>query len=235
MARGTTLGQLVLMLREEIGDATSAALGQNNLSHLKQTLRRTQEFLWNDHSWPHLRVEREEVLQAGERYYTLPADLSFDRVEGVPDCWIKYDETWRPVCYGITPDHYNVSDPEQDECEDPVRCWQVYEDEQYEVWPLPATDGYRLRFTGIRKLRPLLDDADRADLDDNLIVLFAAAEILARRKSADADAKRTIAGRLYQKLKGAQSKKSMFVMGGGRDPLMGPRIERPRPLYGKRV
>lgn len=235
MARGTTLGQLVLMLREEIGDATSAAQGQNNLPHLKQVLRRTQEFLWNDHSWPHLRVQRFEVLQAGERYYSLPEDLSFDRVEGVPDCWIQYDETWRPVCYGITPEMYNISDPEKNEREDPVTNWQVYEDDQYEVWPLPATNGYRLRFEGIRKLRPLLADSDRADLDDNLIVLFAAAEILARRKSADAEAKRTLAGRLYQTLKGAQSKKKMFIMGGGYDPINGPRFARPRPLYGKRI
>lgn len=235
MARGTTLGQLVTSLREEIGDATSAAQGQNNLPHLKQILRRTQEFLWNDHTWPHLRVERFETLQAGERHYSLPADLSFDRVEGVPSCYISYDDTWRPVAYGITPEHYNAVNPERDEREDPVRSWQVYEDEQYEVWPLPATNGYRLRFVGIRKLRPLLNDGDRADLDDNLIVLFAAAEILGRRKGGDADAKRTLAGRLYQRLKGAQSKKSMFVMGGGRDPLMGPRVDRPRPLYGKRV
>lgn len=235
MARGTTLGQLVLMLREEIGDATSAAQGQNNLAHLKQILRRTQEFLWNDHTWPHLRVERFETLQAGERYYALPEDLAFDRVEGVPSCCIKYDETWRPVTYGIGPEHYNISDPEQDEREDPVRAWMVHEDEQYEIWPVPATNGYRLRFNGIRKLKPLLADGDRADLDDHLIVLFAAAEILARRKSADADAKRTLAGRLYQRLKGAQSKSSMFVMGGGYDPINGPRNERPRPLYGKRI
>lgn len=233
MARGTTLGQLVTMLREEIGDATSAALGQNNLPHLKRILQRTQEFLWNDHTWGHLRVYREDVLQAGQRYYSFPTDLSFDRVE---NCHVRYDEDWRVVGYGIELVNYNASDPELDEREDPVVLWQAYENDQYEVWPLPATNGYRLRFEGIKNLAPLVADDDRADLDDNLIVLFAATEILARRNAADAKAKENLATRLYNRLKGQQTgKKGMIVMGGGRDPNQGSRIYRPHPRFGKKV
>lgn len=233
MARGTTLGQLIVMLRAEIGDASSAALGQNNLPSLEQALRRTQEFLWNDHAWAHLRVYREEALQAGQRYYSFPTDLSFDRVENVR---VRYDDNWRPVCYGIEAEHYNVMDPELNHREDPVERWQAHEDDQYEVWPLPASNGLRLRFEGIRKLSPLLDNSDRCDLDDNLIVLFASAEILSRRGSKDAQAKENLATRLYSRLKGQQTgKKKMIVMGGGRDPNQGSQINRPKPLYGKRT
>lgn len=232
MARGTTLGQLVTMLRAECAHATSAALGQNTLPRMQQVLRRTQEFLWNDYVWPHLRAVREEVLQAGQRYYSWPADLSFDRV--IPSVDVRHDDTWRPVCYGIDTCDYNANDPELDERDDPVRKWQVYEDEQFEVWPLPATNGTRLRFTGIKKLRPLIADSDRADLDDQLIVLFAAAEILAKQRGGDAEAKRALAAQLYKQLKGQQSKATMFVMGGGRDPASGPPV-RPGPLYGKKI
>lgn len=233
MARGTTLGQLILMLRAEIGDATSASLGQNNLPHLQQALRRTQEFLWQDFSWPHLRVYREDLLEAGQRYYSFPLDLDFDRVENVH---IRYDEDWRPVVYGIEHQHYNSMDPDLNEREDPVLRWQAHEGNQYEVWPLPATNGLRLRFEGIRKLMPLVNDGDRADLDDNLIVLFAAAEILSRRDSKDAQAKENLATRLYNRLRGQQtSKRKMVIMGGGFDPNQRPSIQRPRPLYGKRT
>lgn len=233
MARGTTLGELILMLRAEIGDATSASLGQNNLPHLQQTLRRTQEFLWQDFSWPHLRVYREEILQAGQRYYSFPADLDFDRVENAQ---VRYDEDWRPVVYGIEHQHYNAMDPELNDREDPVLRWQAHEGDQYEVWPLPATNGLRLRFEGIKKLAPLLAEQDRAELDDNLIVLFAAAEILSRRQSADAKAKENLATRLYSRLRGHQtSKTKMIVMGGGFDPNQRASIQRPRPLYGKRT
>ena len=234
MARGTTLGQLVTMLRAECGHATSAALGQNTLPRMKQVLQRTQEFLWGDYTWPHLRVWREEVLQAGQRYYSWPSDLAFDRIEADKTA-VRYDDTWRPVLYGIEPCHYNAQDPELDERDDPVIRWQAYEDDQFEVWPLPATNGLRMRFYGIRKLKPLIADGDRADLDDNLLVMFAAAEILAKQRGGDADLKRAAAGRLYSQLKGQQSKFGMFRMGGGVDPSQGPRVDRPRPLYGKRV
>lgn len=240
MARGTTLGQLVVMLREEVGDATSSQLGLNNLPHMKRILARTQEFLWNDFAWPHLRVAREEVLQAGSRYYSLPADLSFDRVEERVD--VRNNETWELVTYGITADHYNASDSENDEREDPVTRWQVYEGNQYEVWPLPATTGTAggngvLRFHGVRNLLPLIADADTADLDDNLIVLFAATEILGRRSAKDAKAKENLATRLYGRLKRHQTgqKVGMFIMGGGRDPHHGPFVGRPRPIYGART
>lgn len=231
MARGTTLGQLVTMLREECGHATSAALGQNTLPRMKRVLQRTQEFLWGDYAWPHLRVYREELLQAGSRYYSFPSDLAFDRVENVH---VRYDDTWRQVCYGIELCNYNAQDPELNQRDDPVLRWQAYEDDQFEVWPLPATDGLRLRFEGIKKLSPLVADEDRADLDDNLIVLFAAAELLAKQKGGDAEAKVRMAGRLYGQLKGQQSKSTMFIMGGGRDPAMG-HYARPAPLYGKKV
>lgn len=232
MARGTTLGQLVTMLREECGHATSAALGQNTLPRMKRVLQRTQEFLWGDHTWPHLRAYREEVLQAGQRYYTFPEDLSFDRIENVH---VRWCETWRPVCYGIELGHYNASDPEVDDRDDPVSRWQVHEDGQFEVWPLPATNGIRLRFEGIRKLAPLIADTDRADLDDNMLVLFAAAEILAKQKGGDAQGKASAASRLYSQLKGNQSKKTMFVMGGGRDPNMDRGGTRPYPRYGGKI
>lgn len=233
MARGTSLGQLVVMLRKEIGDATSAALGQNTLPHLQHVLARTQEFLWNDFNWPHLRVYREEVLQAGERYYSYPSDFGFDNVENVH---VRYNDDWRIVLYGIEPEHYNLSDPELDAREDPVCRWQAYEDNQFEVWPLPASNGLRLRFEGRRNLHPLIADQDKADLDDNLIVLFAATEILGRRDAKDAKAKENLATRLYSRLKAQQvsAKKGMIIMGGGFDPNQRP-YSRPRPLYGRKI
>jgi hypothetical protein len=49
---------------------------------------------------------------------------------------------------------------------------------------------------------PLKNDDDRCMLDDKMIVLFAAAEWLARNKLPDAKAKLDIANRLKMKLQG---------------------------------
>jgi len=211
MPLNTTLGELLTRLREECGHSVNPAQGQNTESQHKRLLQRTQIFLWQDYAWNHLKVWREEVLQAGQRYYTFDPELDYERIEEVA---VYYAGQWRPVEYGISLRHYNISDPDDNEREDPVRRWQKFEGNQYEVWPVPLSEG-KLRFRGVRNLRPLVADSDQADIDDELIVLFAAAELLARQKSPDAQLKLDLAGRRYNKLKGANSKSDMFIMGGG--------------------
>jgi hypothetical protein len=45
MARGTQLGELVTMLRAELGDSLQASLGLNTLQTYKMRLKREQERL----------------------------------------------------------------------------------------------------------------------------------------------------------------------------------------------
>lgn len=212
MPLNTTLGELMTRLREECGHSVNPAQGQNTATHHKRILQRTQNFLWQDHAWNHLKVWREEQLYAGQRYYTFEPDLDFERIE---EAWVLFSGTWQPIDYGITLLNYNVTDPDLDEREDPVRRWNKHEGNQYEVWPVPNSNDTRLRFRGVRKLRPFVGDEDQCDIDDELIVLFAAAEILSRQKSPDAQVKLDMAVKRYQKLKGANSKADMFIMGGG--------------------
>jgi hypothetical protein len=214
MARGTQLSALVDQLRAEIGASTNVAMGVNTLPNLKQILRRTQERLWADFDWPFAFIERDEPLLANERYYAFDNDVDFDRIN---EAWVKYSDTWRPLCYGITQEHYNRSHPETDR-EDPCTNWRHYEGNQFEVWPVPASNETTLRFKAVKKLDPLIDDSDRAELDDTLIVLFAASELLSRAKADDAPSKLQAAQAHYGKLKGNSSKTRMFVLGGNLEP-----------------
>jgi hypothetical protein len=229
MARGTTLNELVTMVREEAGHSTNAALGLNTLPSLKRMIRRQQEVLWLEHEWPHMRVERDVAIAAGQRYYNFPADLSLNhRIDEVS---VRYEGEWRCVQPGITLGHYNAVDPLEDERQDPVQLWELYEGNQIEVWPLPETSGSTLRLRGIRNLNPLVDDAHTADLDDVLIVMFVAAEIAAKQNQENARPKLQIAQRHLQRLKGENSKIRSFKVGAKREPG----DYRPRPLYGKRL
>lgn len=218
MARGVTLDTMVDDLRKEARFANSAAIGQNARPSLVALLQRKQEKLWREHDWAFLRVRRDKVLQAGQRYYSFFDDLGFERVTKVE---IKWSGQWRPVTYGITSDQYNSLDPDMDIRQDPVLRWQEYEDNQFEVWPLPATNGTSggdmvLRFHGIKNLDPFVSGSDRCTLDDKLIVLFAAAEIMAGAKQQDAPAKLQEARDLFIKLTGSHNnKRAPFVMGGG--------------------
>jgi len=228
MPLNTTLGELMTRLREECGHSVNPAQGQNTSTHHKRVLQRTQNFLWQDYAWNHLKVWREETLYAGQRYYTFEEDLDFERVEEI---WVKYSETWRQIQEGITLSHYNSSDPDLGEREDPVRRWQKYEGNQYEVWPVPQSNDLKLRMRGVRKLRPFVSDDDQCDIDDELLVLFAASEILARQKSPDAQLKLDLATKRYNKLKAANSKSDMFIMGGGMPSNSEPRYR----MVGARV
>lgn len=212
MARGTQLSALVDQLRAEIGASTNVAMGVNTLPNLHQVLRRTQERLWQDFDWPFAWIERDEPMANGQRYYAFDDDIDFDRIR---HAHVKYANVWRELSYGITPADYNVSNPELGAKQDPVRKWRHWEGNQFEVWPVPSSPNCSIRFRAIKKLDPLISDSDRAVLDDTLIVLYAAAELLARAKAEDAPAKLQAANAHYQKLKGNGQKVDVFTLGGG--------------------
>ena len=100
------------------------------------------------------------------------------------------------------------------------------------MWPRPDTNGTAadlegyLKVTGIRKLRPLVADADRCDLDDQLIYLYAAAK--SSPGSLEGKFALNLANKRLAKLKANLTPRRQFEMFGiGRDN--GPR----RPFIGQ--
>lgn len=207
--RGKTLGELVTDFRDEAGMASTSAMSQNTVEAIKTKLRRTQEVLYADWAWPFLRMQRDEALMSGERYYSFPPELDPDRLESVVVRETS-DSLWRPVVYGITTWMRNDCDPELNERRDPVCAWEYYEDNQYEVWPMSATTGGVLRFTGIQKLPPLRIDSDRAVLDDRLIVLYAAGEWMQKAKDPSAATVLSMADAHYRRVKGNTQRKQVY-------------------------
>jgi hypothetical protein len=65
----------------------------------------------------------------------------------------------------------------------------------------------------MKQLAPLVASSDKCELDSNLLILTAAAELLARAKSSDAQLKLSIATSHYNRLKGRHSQNRMFVNG----------------------
>lgn len=213
--RGQTLGEMVRKLRLEIGQSAQPGQGLQNRDHLVQGLARTQETLYSDFDWPFLRIYREEVLMPGERIYSWPDDLQAEDVRQLYD----YDgRSWIPMVYGIDVNQRNAQPA--DSRADPALSWQIVDDRQYEVWPTPATQR-SMAIYGFKTLPPLVNDTDKAVLDDNLIILFYAAEWLARNKMADAQAKLATANRLKLVLQGrlvSDKRRNVIPLVGGRSP-----------------
>lgn len=221
MARNKTLLSLLQDFRAETRQSGNAAHNTSVRDTQVRLLQRVQEWLWEETDWPHLRVRREIALQAGQRYYSFPEDLPIDRCEMID---VRYGGEWCRLSPGIGNEHYSTWDSDLDERSWPVERWQVYEDEMFELWPIPASNADpadkegTLRLTGTRALRSLVQDGDQADLDDRLIVLYAAAEHLAATGANDAGLKLEAARRRKQHLISSFSKKQSFsLFGAGRE------------------
>jgi hypothetical protein len=92
---------------------------------------------------------------------------------------------WQPVERGITLDHYSACNSDAGARRDPVERWDVVDTgdgEQIEVWPIPATNGGTLRFSGIRKLKPLVATATRPTSTTSSLSLLGG-ELLAGRRT----------------------------------------------------
>lgn len=212
MPVGVSLLSLLEQFRHECGLSTASGQNVNLRDRHKQVIRNTQQRLWDEHQWPHMMIEVDEPILAGQRYYTFDSTLAFGRIEWAK---VKWETQRYPVDY--KPDFaclYDIHDSAEDERNDPVRYWRHYETNQYEVWPLPES-AQTLTFRGVKNLAAFVAESDVASLDDRLIVLFAAARELKRQKSPDADNVLAEANTHLNRLKAQGSKSKPFIMGGG--------------------
>lgn len=217
MSRKTTLVKLLDMLRVAARLSLNPAHNAQNRSSQVTMLQTEQERLWEDFDWPHLRVERQVPLQAGQRYYDTPDDINIDRIERIE---IFTNGGWTKLMPGIDAEHYTAWNSDLDARSWPPRRWKLHEDEDIELWPISDTDGDSLtregyiKFTGIRNLSPLVADSDRADLDDTMLVGYVAAKMLAASGAKDAKLVLDGASSRYAKLRGRLTPRTSFRMFG---------------------
>jgi hypothetical protein len=204
-----TLAEMLTLLRHEARLSADAAHGTHLLGRHVSLLARTQETLYDDWDWPLLRENGSVLLDAGQRFASIPANLSHNSLSKVFARATATPETWRVIGYGIDEEQLNHIDSDANETAPDVVRWRPYlspaeedpEFRMFEVWPIPARPT-SLRFVGKRRLPPLTDVETHASLIDGpLIVLMAAAEILAAQKAEDAGLKLQLAADRYSNLK----------------------------------
>lgn len=220
MARGVSFLTLVTRLREETGKSTNVGVGVDDTGALKRAINREYKRLARKHDWPFLRLHTAQVsLSAGQRFYDIPATIDSDSIDEI-SC--KWGETYHPMHRGIDAREYSAYDSVADERSDPTLRWDLRytgSTTQIEVWPVPAGDSLKLDIRGRAVVTDLVDDDDLCLLDDELVVLFAAARILKRQDSKDADLALSEANDYLNDLKAASNTAARRVaMGlGGAD------------------
>lgn len=213
------------MVRDECAISSNASRGIDNRPYLKRLIKRNYENMVDKAEWSFLIVNKDQAvkaLQAGERYYDFP--IAMDMRYAI-EAWLFWGNTFLKLGYGIGPLEYaayNSDDPAVRA--DPVTKWQIVSDDQFEVWPTPASNGDitaspktspYVRFTGKRKARPLVADADPMDMDDQLVVLLTAAEILERQQKGSGALKAAAAADRFNVVKALYSHHQKIRMGMG--------------------
>lgn len=196
-----------------------------------------QNWLAGEFDWPFLKHRWDVGLAANNQYQTFATttaegqdtlseptegqeaptfDLNTDRPV---DTWVLYNLKWEPVKYGIDEQEYNIWDPTQGQANDPVQRWQYYDQDKFEVWPMPASsqkfrfDGQRLPKT-LRNADGTFNDSAKLDLDDLLVVYFIAAEVLARSEQKDAAIKQQMAAERLRIVRGNLPNRTRKVIYG---------------------
>lgn len=227
--RGTSLATLVTMLKHHIGD--SATVGTAQDAEYKRILSDKQMWLASEFDWPFLQKRFDVDAVPSQRYYLFP-DINIERPFLVETKW---SSRWQEVDYAIGSEEYNYIDSDNGQVLDPIQRFQLIQDDSlvqkliddgmvdgatpldstlFEVWPLSSTQQ-ALRFTGQRQLDTLVEVTDTADLDDEMLVLFCAADKLFRLKQADAQLKMQAAQQRMLKLRAVLPvREQTFCLGG---------------------
>lgn len=220
-----SLGTLVTNLRFEAGHSSAAAAGINMRDQLVYVINRAQEELALDYEWPFLTVDRDVLITAGARYYAYPTDLPFDNITHT---WLVWNTLYGALTYGIGPDEFALFNSNTGFTSWPAQRWMHHSDDNtFELWPVPSeappatatSQAALVRLRGTRQIPLMVADADMCVLPSTAIVLYAAAELLARENAADASMKLQKAGEYVRRLKVRQSahKTRPFVIGGGQE------------------
>lgn len=190
MPRGTQFGDVIQAFRAEVRQSSQVNVGADSLPHVMQLIVRTQRMLYAKYDWSFLRPPMQTIaLSAGQRYYDCPAELNIDRIERAV---LKLGQNLIRMDRGIQFEDYAIWDSDDGVRSSPTLKYDFRwtgTSLQVEAFPIPADSLNSMWFKCMRPLRQLVDMSDPLDLDDDLVVLFAAAEELAAQKAADAPIK----------------------------------------------
>lgn len=225
MARGNTLLNIRNMLKAEIGDYSGT--NTNADAELNTLLSNKQLWLATEYAWPFLERRWDVVVTPGQQFVNLPtvddanvtATLNFNRM---PSVQVHYNLQYYPVTYGIGSDQYNMLDFTLGQQADPIMRWRLASNpdetsnpNQFEVWPVPTVQQ-TIRFIGQRVPFVLVQDTDKADMDDILLVYLVAADRLARLKQPDAALMLSKAQRVLANQRQVYpTKDKVRILGGG--------------------
>jgi len=206
------------MLNAECGEEMDETISPARVAINNQLLNNQQSFLDNQHAYLRGKVRVSLAAVVGQQYYDVPAGIDMDRLEK-PEFTNLSNFRYR-ISFGIGQEDYNIFRSDLGVKASPVMKWDLVNVAgvlKIELWPLPSV-AQTIELAGLLPLTQMVNDSDTCVIDDLILVLFTAAELLARHQSADAQAKGAKAKAALQSLKASYpSKFETFNLAGVRN------------------
>jgi hypothetical protein len=216
MPIGTALSVLRQMLNAEAGEEMDEAISPARVSVNNQLLNNMQSFLVTQHAYLLGKTRVEVAAVVGQQYYTLPAGIDFDRVEE-PE-FINVKNFRYRLGFGIGQEEYNIFRSDLGVRASPVMRWDLVNNSgvlQIELWPIPSV-AQTLMLAGTLPLTLMSANEDTCVVDDLVLILFTAAQLVAKHQGGDASAILAKAQAALQSIRASKpSKYDVFNIGGG--------------------
>lgn len=122
MPRGTTLSTLRTIVKAEIAASSVPTLPD---ARMNQLLNNIQQLYATEYDWAFLNRRFDVTVTTGEagRYNDIPTTLNTGRERCL---YVKWNDRWQPVLYGIDHREFNTFDSDEGEAQDPIQRWQEY-------------------------------------------------------------------------------------------------------------
>lgn len=185
-----TLGEIRSDIQTRLGFGMAGQSGVVNSPLIDSMIRSAQEQLYAQHDWLELKGIEERTTGALQQFYDYPADCNIDRILFIGGKWgNRYYELKEGI--SLSDRGWNPAGPPQ----------KYERADQIEVWPVPASTDYTIRFEYIKVLAPLVVNSDRVSIDSEMVYLHALANAKAHYRQPDAETYATQLDALLQKKK----------------------------------
>lgn len=195
-----TLGEVRSQIQIRLGFGMAGNAQIVNSGLIDDFIRGAQEALYLEFDWIELKSVYERTTGVNQQFYDYPDDCNVERIKSISIYW---NGKYIPLQEGIELEHRGIT-PGTVPCRFERR-------EQLEIWPVPQSTDYTLRFEYIKTLSPLVSNSDRTSLPSEAVKLYALANAKAHYRQPDANQYATQLNSLLNRLKSKHRSRSVWT------------------------
>lgn len=195
-----TLGEIRSQIQTRLGFGMAGNAQIVNSGLIDDFIRGAQESLYLEFDWIELKSVYERQTGVNQQYYDYPPDCNVERIKSISIYWNGH---YIPLKEGVYLSDRGIAAPT-------IPC-KYERREQLEIWPIPQSTDYKLRFEYIKTLAPLVKSSDRTSLPSEIVKLYALANAKAHYRQPDAGQYASQLNTLLSRIKSKHRSRSVWT------------------------